>query len=115
MVHHSQIDDDVIISRDDEDSTKMQALEYFAGAPGTSVFVKVTNVEQRGEGERERDFDGQYSSNYKISCSMKVVSQKNGEDLDPQGLKTSHTIASRGGGGGGDGGGHGELLEMGSI
>lgn len=127
MVHHSQISDDVSFSRDDEDSTKIQALEYFAGTPGTSVFVKVINIEQRGGGEGgERDFHGQQQhqhqqyrgDKYKISCSMNAVSQDNGDDLDPQGLKTSHTTVPRSDGGttaaAADGGG-GELPEMGSV
>ena len=36
----------------------------------------------------------------KINCSMKVVSQEDGSDLDP-----TNAAASRGGGGGGRGGG----------
>ncbi len=52
------------------------------------VWVKVVEVRDDGSGQP------------KINCSMKVVSQEDGSDLDP-----TNTAASRGGGGGGRGGG----------
>lgn len=60
-----------------------------SAASRTQVWVKVTEVRDEGGGPP------------KVNCSMKVVSQEDGTDLDPDNIRG----AQRGGGGGGGGGG----------
>ncbi|BDA46039.1 probable nucleolar protein of 40 kDa [Coccomyxa sp. Obi] len=86
LVHNSQISEEVSFSRDDEDEAKVKAMEFFAPV-GSQVWVKVVEVRDDGSGQP------------KINCSMKVVSQEDGADLDP-----TNAAAIRGGGGGRGGG-----------
>lgn len=58
------------------------------GWSAVQVWVKVVEVRDDGSGQP------------KINCSMKVVSQEDGSDLDP-----TNAAANRGGGGGGGRGG----------
>ncbi|CAL5227873.1 g10913 [Coccomyxa viridis] len=70
LVHNSQISEDVVFSREDEDDAKVAAMEYFA-PKGSQVWVKVSEVRDDGGGPP------------KINCSMKAVNQEDGTDLDP--------------------------------
>ena len=66
-----------------------------SAASCTQVWVKVTEVRVEGGGPP------------KVNCSMKVVSQEDGTDLDPDNIRG----AQRGGGGGGRSGFQGPVTE----
>ncbi|GAB4812977.1 hypothetical protein N2152v2_000023 [Parachlorella kessleri] len=86
LVHHSQISDEIHFGRDDDDETKVKALEFFL-PQGEKVWVKVTEVRQ----EEGRDA--------RVGCSMRAVDQETGADLDPSGLLTAPRSGGRGAGG----------------
>lgn len=80
-----QVSDHLDIARDDSDEAKVSALEAVV-AVGEAFWVKVVEV-QAPEAPQGRP---------KIACSIKLVSQQDGRDLDPQGL--SYQSASQRGG-----------------
>lgn len=73
LVHSSQVSDHLEISREDGDESKTAALASVV-AVGESVQVKVVEVvaDERGP---------------KVGCSIKLVNQRDGSDLDPNFLK----------------------------
>ena len=86
-----QVSDEIQLSKGDEDDVKVKALEFLAPR-GQRVWVKITEVSQDAGG------------GVRLHGSMRAVSQKDGQDLDPGGMLT----ARRGpGGGGGEGAGEG--------
>ena len=90
LVHFSQISDHMSFGQGEDDAERVATLQEVVGDVRQSVMVKVVELvedEQRG--------------GMKIGCSMKLVSQRDGADLDPGNVK----YKPRGGGGGGGGGG----------
>ncbi|KAF6261416.1 hypothetical protein COO60DRAFT_1636853 [Scenedesmus sp. NREL 46B-D3] len=87
LVHHSQVSDEVLLTRGDEDELKVKALEY-AAPPGQRVWVKILEVspDQNGPG-------------FRVHGSMRVLDQDSGADLDPTG-QAAAAAAAKGGGGG---------------
>eukprot|EP00878_Enallax_costatus_P033584 GHUV01037115.1.p1 GENE.GHUV01037115.1~~GHUV01037115.1.p1 ORF type:complete len:502 (+),score=73.29 GHUV01037115.1:180-1685(+) len=73
LIHHTQVSDQVMLTRSDDDDMKVKALE-FAAAPGQKVWVKILEVspDQSGPG-------------FRVHGSMLVVDQDSGQDLDPSG------------------------------
>eukprot|EP00798_Chlamydomonas_sp_ICE-L_P020709 gene20709-27518_t len=74
LVHHSQVDEGVRFEREDDDETKVKALDFLF-PKGASVYVKVTEVNE----------DGNRPGEMRVSGSMRVVAQEDGKDLDPTG------------------------------
>ncbi|PRW33884.1 S1 RNA binding domain-containing isoform B [Chlorella sorokiniana] len=90
LIHSSQIDEGVHFGREDDDESKVKAMEFFCPR-GEQVWVKILEVRQEGPG------------NFKIAASRRAVDQDGGADLDPDNLLAQ--ARGPGGGGGGHGGG----------
>lgn len=88
LVHFSQISDHLHFTSDDNDQDRIAGIGEVV-SEGEGVWVKVVEV-------------GQDDRGVKIGCSIKVVGQREGEDLDPTNLR----YKPREGGGAGGGGGH---------
>uniref|UniRef100_A0A383W4N8 S1 motif domain-containing protein n=1 Tax=Tetradesmus obliquus TaxID=3088 RepID=A0A383W4N8_TETOB len=88
LVHHSQVSEEVLLTRGDEDELKVKALEY-AAPPGQRVWVKILEVSAD---------QNQNGPGYRVHGSMRVVDQDSGADLDPTGQAAA--AAAKGGGGG---------------
>lgn len=73
LVHLSQLSDHEVTDREDPDVKKVQAIAAIAGE-GDQVWVKVISLKDEG-------------GNVKIGCSLKLVSQSTGQDLDPSNVK----------------------------
>ncbi|KAL6779060.1 hypothetical protein ACKKBF_B18930 [Auxenochlorella protothecoides x Auxenochlorella symbiontica] len=82
LVHSSQISDHLFFGKEDTDEDKVREMGEVL-AVGEAVWVKIVEV---GEDERGP----------RVSASIKLVSQRDGTDLDPNGLK----YKPRGAGGG---------------
>ena len=65
------------MNKEDSDEAKIAALGQVL-AVGEAVWVKVTEI---------KDADPGSDRGPKIGCSIKLVSQRDGQDLDPHGLK----------------------------
>ncbi|WIA36670.1 hypothetical protein OEZ86_007953 [Tetradesmus obliquus] len=89
LVHHSQVSEEVLLTRGDEDELKVKALEY-AAPPGQRVWVKILEVSAD---------QNQNGPGYRVHGSMRVVDQDSGADLDPTG-QAAAAAAAKGGGGG---------------
>jgi len=76
LVHASQVNKDCTLTRDDDDEARVKSLEYFAPRH-SQVMVKVTEVMDGGGGR------------IKVGCSMSVVDQETGADLDPSGTASA--------------------------
>jgi predicted RNA-binding protein with RPS1 domain len=85
LVHHSHVAEDLRLGREDEDDMKLKSIEYFA-PPGEDVWVKVIDVAKDDRGS------------WRVSCSMKVVDQSSGADLDPDNVVAARHGGGRGGG-----------------
>ena len=72
LVHSSQVSEHLRFSRDDADGEKVAALSGVLSV-GERVFVKVVEVETDDSGR------------LKLGCSLKLVDQRTGADLDPSG------------------------------
>jgi len=92
LVHISQISDHLTFSPNEGDNERIAAISEVV-APGETVFVKVVELGEPDE-----------RGNPKVGCSIKLVSQRDGTDLDPGQVKYKPR-GERGSGGGG-GGGH---------
>lgn len=79
LIHSSQIHEELVLSRDEDDADKIKAMGFYANRDD-KVWVKILSVEEGPGGP-------------KVACSMKAVSQEDGRDLDPD-----NRLASRGGG-----------------
>lgn len=109
LVHSSLVAEETSrFSRDDDGEDRERAISFFAPV-GSRCWVKVVDVEERrtkaGGGGRSGGGGGSggESGGFKISASMRSVSQEDGTDLDPEGRLT---LGGGGGGGfGGDDGG----------
>ena len=88
LVHASQVSSYLSFSREDPDEVKKAELAGVV-AIGDMIWIKVVEVDDDGSGR-----------GVKIGCSLKVVDQTTGEDLDPTGLRYK---PRREGGGGGRG------------
>lgn len=75
-MHASQVSEQCTLSRDDEDSDKIKALEFFAPR-NAQVYVKLTEIQDDGSGR------------LKLACSMKACDQDTGADLDPTNASTA--------------------------
>lgn len=75
LVHSSQVSNYLSVSRDDPDEVKKAELAGVVSI-GEQIYVKVVEVDDDGSGR-----------GVKIGCSLKVVDQTTGEDLDPTGLR----------------------------
>eukprot|EP00891_Asterochloris_glomerata_P001351 jgi/Astpho2/1351/fgenesh1_pg.00024_%23_38_t len=100
LIHSSQIHEELVLSRDEDDADKIKAMGFYANRDDkvwtrvlgvgeahigntfciVLVWVKILSVEEGPGGP-------------KVACSMKAVSQEDGRDLDPD-----NRLASRGGG-----------------
>mmetsp|Transcript_26220 Transcript_26220/g.77861 ORF Transcript_26220/g.77861 Transcript_26220/m.77861 type:complete len:587 (-) Transcript_26220:1722-3482(-) len=85
LVHSSQVSNYLSFSREDTDEEKKAELGGVV-APGDKVWVKVVEV-------TPDDFSGRGP---KIGCSMKLVDQTTGEDMDPNGLRCESREDGRG-------------------
>ncbi|XP_024543783.1 nucleolar protein of 40 kDa [Selaginella moellendorffii] len=74
LVHLSQVSNHEVTQREDSDEVKMQALAAIAGQ-GEEIWVKIIAVRREEDGS------------VKIGCSMKLVGQTDGRDLDPNNLQ----------------------------
>jgi len=86
LVHSSQVSEHLRLGRDEADEEKVAALLGVVSV-GDSVFVKLVEIEP-GDGGR-----------LKLGCSMKLVEQRSGRDLDPAGT-AYRPRGARGGEGG---------------
>ena len=68
--------------REDSDEVKVQAIGTIA-SEGDEVWVKVISLKDEG-------------GNVKIGCSLKLVSQSTGKDLDPSNVKLDQQQKSKG-------------------
>ncbi|KAL3145372.1 hypothetical protein ABBQ38_001624 [Trebouxia sp. C0009 RCD-2024] len=102
MVHCSQVSDELSLSREDEDDSKVKAMEFFC-PHGSEVWVKVTEVREEGGGA------------FKVACSMKAVDQENGKDMDPSNTQAGGPRGSGGPPGGFSGPVSDYPPELGSI
>ena len=75
LVHSSQVSDHMGFTRDDADEEKVAALSGVVSL-GEAVFVKVVEVEMTPE-----------AGGFKLGCSMKLVNQRTGADLDKAGTQ----------------------------
>ncbi|KAK3236942.1 hypothetical protein CYMTET_52949 [Cymbomonas tetramitiformis] len=87
LVHNTQVDDMLSFAREDPDDDKVKAMEW-AAPSGKKVWVKVVEV-RTDNADRLR-----------IGCSMKVVNQEDGTDLDPNNEQSLPSAPGAGGGGG---------------
>jgi len=87
LVHTSQISDHLTFTAADSDADRIAAVSEVVGTQGEKVWVKVVDVTEDERGP-------------KIACSLKLVSQRDGADLDPHNVK----YKPRGGDGSGPGG-----------
>lgn len=83
LVHSSQVAEDVRFGRDDDDASRVHALEYFC-PPGSEVWVKLAPPDER------RGAPG------KLAASMRAVDQASGSDLDPDGALFARSSRSGG-------------------
>jgi len=74
LVHLSQISNYLDLNREDSDESKVESLRQVV-AEGDQVYAKVLSTHDENTGE------------LKIACSMKVVRQSDGHDLDPTNLQ----------------------------
>ena len=65
------------MDREDSDEAKIAAIGQVLGI-GESIWVKVVEI---------KDADPGSDRGPKVGCSIKLVSQRDGTDLDPHGLK----------------------------
>lgn len=65
------------MDREDSDEAKTAAIAQVLGI-GESVWVKVVEIKEADPGSDRGP---------KVGCSIKLVSQRDGTDLDPHGLK----------------------------
>ncbi|CAM6128870.1 unnamed protein product [Calypogeia fissa] len=75
MVHLTQISNHEVTDRKDSDEEKVKAISSVVGE-GEQVWVKVISVQQEDDGGK-----------VKVGCSLKLVSQGDGKDLDPNNLQ----------------------------
>ncbi|KAJ9532328.1 hypothetical protein QJQ45_010367 [Haematococcus lacustris] len=88
LVHASQVSEWIKFNREDSDEQKKAELAGVVSI-GEVVYVKVVEViEDDGSGRGQ-----------KIQCSLKLVDQKSGEDLDPGNLRYKPRGAGEGRGG----------------
>lgn len=80
LVHSSQVSDHLSFTRDDSDDVKVRELSEVVSV-GDEVFVKVVEAAETDRG-------------LKIGCSIKVVNQTDGRDLDP-GMRIARPRAER--------------------
>jgi predicted RNA-binding protein with RPS1 domain len=92
LVHISQISDHLTFSPNEGDNERIAAISEII-AQGEAVYVKVVELGEPDE-----------RGNPKVGCSIKLVSQRDGTDLDPGQVK--YKPRGEGGGGGGHRGGH---------
>lgn len=71
LVHFTQISDYLSFAKDEHEDEKIATLEEIAPV-GQRVWVKIVEISQQDPGQRA-----------KVSCSMKLVNQRDGVDLDP--------------------------------
>eukprot|EP00884_Botryococcus_braunii_P001360 jgi/Botrbrau1/11224/Bobra.0075s0020.1 len=77
LVHFTQISDHLDLPKEDSDESKIKSIGEVLEI-GEPIWVKVVEVKEE-EGERGRG--------PKIACSIKLVDQKSGEDLDVHNLR----------------------------
>ncbi|KIY92261.1 hypothetical protein MNEG_15702 [Monoraphidium neglectum] len=92
LVHSSQVSGYLDLSTEEGDEAKKKALAEVV-AVGEPVWVKVVEVTDDDSGRGPR-----------IGCSIKLVNQADGTDLDPGGTRYRPRRDASGGGGGGRGG-----------
>ena len=86
LVHSSQVSEHLRFTRDDDDDEKVASLSGIVSV-GEAVWVKVVELEPDAGGR------------IKVGCSMKLVSQSNGADLDASGTHYRPRGATRDGAG----------------
>lgn len=99
LVHFTQISDHLSFSSGDSDAEKIVGISEVV-AQGERVWVKVVDVTQDERGP-------------KVGCSIKLVSQRDGTDLDPENVK--YKPRGEGGGGGPGGGGFRGQMPIGAA
>lgn len=72
-----QVSDHMEMDREDSDEAKIAAIGQVLGV-GESVWVKVVEIKEADPGSDRGP---------KVGCSIKLVSQRDGTDTDPHGLK----------------------------
>lgn len=100
LVHSSQVSEHMGLSREDTDEEKVAALSGVV-ALGDAVWVKVVELTPAEEGRGP-----------KVGCSMKLVAQGTGADLDPAGTHYRPRGAGRGGGDDDDGPGRAAMAAV---
>lgn len=73
----SQVSDHMDMDKEDSDEAKVAAISQVL-AVGESLWVKVVEIKEPDPGSDRGP---------KLGCSIKLVSQRDGSDLDPHGLK----------------------------
>lgn len=77
MLFATQVSDHMDMDKEDSDEAKVAAIGQVL-ARGEVIWVKVVEIKDAEPGSDRGP---------KVSCSLKLVSQRDGTDLDPHGLK----------------------------
>ncbi|KAK3243918.1 hypothetical protein CYMTET_46453 [Cymbomonas tetramitiformis] len=85
LVHLTQVEKGLEFEREDKDEDKVKELER-AAAKGSKVWIKVMELRP----------DEKVPGGNRISCSMKLVSQEDGTDLDPEGKLNKRGLSGKG-------------------